>query len=109
MAQSQLFGLRPRPATPAVRPFDLAPRLKSMLDQAGVALAQPFSGCSTGPVAPGLFTCARTGISLAPLLEAARAFLAKLTAQERKAVCFAIDDAAWRKWSNIHPWLMRHG
>src|SRR5262249_15414960 len=80
-----------------------------MLDQAGVALAQPFSGCSTGPVAPGLFTCARTGISLAPLLEAARAFLAKLTAQERKAVCFAIDDAAWRKWSNIHPWLMRHG
>jgi hypothetical protein len=24
-------------------------------------------------------------------------------------VCFAIDDVAWRKWSNIHPWLMRHG
>ena len=22
---------------------------------------------------------------------------------------FAIDDDAWRKWSNIHPWLMRHG
>ena len=22
---------------------------------------------------------------------------------------FAIGDEAWRKWSNIHPWLMRHG
>jgi Protein of unknown function (DUF3500) len=58
---------------------------------------------------PGLFTPERTGVSLASLLEAARSFLAALTPEQRKAACFAIDDAAWRSWSNIHPWLMRHG
>ena len=58
---------------------------------------------------PGLFAIDKTGISLTPLLEAARSFLAALTAEQRKAACFAIGDEAWRKWSNIHPWLMRHG
>ena len=58
---------------------------------------------------PGLFPLARTGISTGSVVEAARSLLAKLTPKQRKAACFAIDDAAWRKWSNIHPWLMRHG
>jgi hypothetical protein len=35
--------------------------------------------------------------------------LAGLTAEQRKAACFAIGDEAWRMWSNIRPWLMRHG
>jgi hypothetical protein len=39
----------------------------------------------------------------------ARSFLATLTSEQRRAACFAIGDEAWRKWSNIHPWLMRHG
>jgi hypothetical protein len=29
--------------------------------------------------------------------------------EQRQAATFAIGDEAWRKWSNIHPWLMRHG
>src|SRR5262245_4419836 len=107
--ESAQFGLRPRPPTPAIRPFDLMPRLRSMLDQANVALAQPFRGLSTGPNPSGLFTRAQTGVALASLVEAARSFLSKLTRQQREAACFAIDDLAWRKWSNIHPWLMRHG
>ncbi|HEY7085465.1 MAG TPA: DUF3500 domain-containing protein [Hyphomicrobiaceae bacterium] len=80
-----------------------------MLDHANAALAQPFGGCRAGPNPSGLFTLAQTGVSLAPLLQAARAFLAKLTKEQRRAASFAIDDLAWRKWSNIHPWLMRHG
>jgi hypothetical protein len=107
--ESALFGLRPRPPTPAIRPFDLMPRLKSMLDHANAALAQPFGGCRAGPIPSELFTRAQTGLSLAPLLEAAGAFLAKLTSEQRRVATFAIDDLAWRKWSNIHPWLMRHG
>jgi hypothetical protein len=93
---------------PAIRPFDLMPRLRSMLDQANAALAQPFRGVSSGIVS-GLFPLARTGVSTGSVVEAARSLLAKLTPKQRKAACFAIDDAAWRKWSNIHPWLMRHG
>jgi Protein of unknown function (DUF3500) len=108
--ESARFGLRERPATPAIRPFSLPPRLQPMLDRAKAGLAEPFHGIARGDqVAPGHFRIERTGVSLAPLLEAARSFLATLTAEQRKAMCFAIADEAWRMWSNIHPWLMRHG
>lgn len=108
--ESAHFGLRERPATPAIRPFDLPPRMQPMLDRAKAALAEPFRGIAgNGPIAPGLFAIGKTGVSLAPVVGAARSFLATLTPEQRQAVSFAIDDEAWRKWSNIHPWLMRHG
>ncbi len=107
--ESAHFGLRHRPPTPAIRPFDLMPRLRSLLDRANAALAQPFRGISCDRDVPGLFPIANTGVSLATLVAAARSFLATLTPQQRQAAGFAIDDAAWRQWSNIHPWLMRHG
>jgi hypothetical protein len=107
--ESAHFGLRIRPPTPAIRPFDLMPRLRSMLDQANAGLAQPFRGVTGGGMVAGLFPLAKTAISLASVVEAARSLLAMLTAAQRKAACFSIDDDAWRKWSNIHPWLMRHG
>ena len=108
--ESAQFGLRERPPTPAVRPFDLPPRMMPMLDRAKTGLAGPFRGIATnGEIVPGLFAIAKTGVSVAPLLEAARSFLAALNAEQRKAGTFMIGDEAWRKWSNIHPWLMRHG
>jgi len=108
--ESAHFGLRERPPTPAIRPFDLPPRLKPMLDRAKAGLAEPFLGIAGGgEVMPGLFAVGNTGVSLAPVLEAARSFLATLTAEQREAACSAIDDEVWRMWSNIHPWLMRHG
>ena len=108
--ESAHFGLRERPPTPAIRPFELPPRMQPMLDRAKAGLAEPFRGITAnGQIVPGLFEIERTGVSLAPLMEAARSFLAALTAEQRKSVSFAIDDEAWRKWSNIHPWLMRHG
>jgi hypothetical protein len=108
--ESAHFGLRERPPTPAIRPFDLPPRLKPMLDRAKAGLAEPFLGIAGGgEVRPGLFAVGNTGVSLAPVLEAARSFLATLTAEQREAACSAIDDEVWRMWSNIHPWLMRHG
>src|SRR5262245_17213427 len=107
--ESAHFGLRQRSPMPAIRPFDLLPRLKSMLDQANAGLAQPFRGVSSGGTVPGLFPFTRTGISTGSVVEAARSLFTTLTPEQRQAACFAIDDAAWRKWSNIHPWLMRHG
>ncbi len=108
--ESARFGLRERPPTSAVRPFELPPRMKPMLDRAKSALAEPFRGIVTnGQIVPGLFAIAKTGVSLAPLAEAARSFLAALSAKQRKMATFAIGEEAWRKWSNIHPWLMRHG
>jgi hypothetical protein len=85
--------------------------MQPMFDRAKTGLAEPFRGIITdgGGIVPGLFVLEKTGVSLVPLLEVARSFLASLSAEQRKAVCFAIDDEAWRQWSNIHPWLMRHG
>lgn len=108
--ESAHFGLRERAPTPAIRPFDLPPRLQPMLDRAHRCLAQPFHGITGGDeIVPGLFTIQQTGISLAPVQEAAQRFLTMLTEEQRRRVSFSIDDEAWRMWSNIHPWLMRHG
>ena len=111
--ESARFALRQRPPTPAIRPFDVPPRLQTMVDRARAGLAEPFHGIGTGPdgtIAPGLFATGKTGVSLAPLVAAARAFLAGLSAPQRQAAAhFAIGDDAWRQWCNIHPWLMRHG
>jgi Protein of unknown function (DUF3500) len=108
--ESAHFGLRAQPPTPAVRPFDLPPRLKPMLDRANASLAETFRGIDGGGApTPGLFALAKTGVSPAPIVEIARSFVATLTSDQRKAAHFAIGDEAWRMWSNIHPWLMRHG
>ena len=107
--ESAHFGLRKRPPTPAVRPFELMPRLRSMLDHANAGLAQPFRGLISGAIVSGLFPLAKTGISLTSVVEVARSLLATLSVEQHKTACFAIGDEAWRKWSNIHPWLMRHG
>lgn len=108
--ESAHFDLRERPPTPAIRPFELPPRMRPMLDRAYTGLAEPFGGVAVdGQVAPELFRLGKTGVSLTPIVEAARSFLAGLSAEQRNAASFAVGDEAWRKWSNIHPWLMRHG
>ena len=87
------FELRKREPTPAVRPFDVPPRLKPMLDRARTALAEPFRGIAEGTaIVPGLFARERTGVSLRALFEAAQSFLTALTPKQRKAACFAIED-----------------
>ena len=87
------FELRKREPTPAVRPFDVPPRLKSMLDRARTAPAELFRGIADGhAIVPGLFVLERTGVSLRALFEAAQSFLTALTPKQRKAACFAIED-----------------
>ena len=108
--ESAHFGLRQRAATPALRPFELPARLQPLGERAKAALAEPFRGIAPdGKLATGLFSIDKAGAALAPVLEAARSFLASLTPQQREAASFAIDDEAWRMWCNIHPWVMRHG
>src|SRR5260370_16907945 len=83
--------------------------MKPMLDRAKAGLAERFHGVvSGGGIVPGLFAIEKTGISLTPLLEAARSFVAALSTDQRKIACFTIGDEAWRKLSNIHPCLIPH-
>ena len=50
-----------------------------------------------------------TGLSNKAVKEAAEAWLASLDSGQRDAARFALDGDAWRRWSNIHVFLMRHG
>jgi hypothetical protein len=74
------------------------------------AAAEPFKGItSDGQVIPGLFSIQKTGVSTQSMRQAAEAFVGALTADQRSTTVFPIDTDQWRKWSNIHPTLMRHG
>ena len=64
---------------------------------------EPFKGVTTnGTVMPGLFPIRSTGVSAAPVRDAAVKFLATLTAEQRAKTAFPVDDGEWRKWNNIH-------
>jgi hypothetical protein len=92
------------------RPSPLPPNLQTYADTGEALVAEPFRGITTdGALVPGLFPVRATGISTRPLREAAAAFLAALDDAQRARACFGLDSDAWRRWSNIHPFLMRHG
>jgi hypothetical protein len=75
-----------------------------------VSLQEPFKGLTAnGTIEAGLFPLRKTGVSLAPMIAAANAFLSSLDATQRTAVRFDVDGEVWRTWSNIHRNLMRHG
>jgi hypothetical protein len=67
------------------------------------SLAQPFRGIvSGGKIEPGLFKIRSTGVSTKPVVNAAHAFLAGLSDEQRKRTTFPVDDLEWRKWDNRH-------
>ena len=64
-------------------------------------LAEPFKGITTdGNLVPGLFPMRSTGVSTEPVRQAADAFLASLTPEQRAKTMFPADDPEWRKWMN---------
>lgn len=66
-------------------------------------LAEPYKGItSAGVIVPGLFPIHATGVSTAPVREAAERFLDALTAEQRRKAMFPVDDVEWRRWSNVH-------
>jgi len=84
--------------------------LNSYVVAAEEKVAEPFRGVtSDGNVLPGLYPIRSTGVSTAPILEAACAWLAALSAEQRQQAMFSVDHDHWRRWSNIHPPLLRHG
>ncbi len=108
-----LAGLTLRKRTPVsgrARAAELPPGLQKYLQTAEASLAEPFKGITTdGRVVPGLFQLGTTGVSTRPIADAARAWLASLGAEQQARARFGVDGDAWRRWSNIHPFLLRHG
>ena len=114
MADTHEFAgltLRKRPPGSARVLFpQLSPFLAEYRAKGEAAIAEPFTGVTTdGGAARGLFSLGKTGVPTTPILDAAEAFLAALTAEQRARALFPIESDAWRRWSNIHPFIMRHG
>jgi hypothetical protein len=103
--------LRRRLPMPACEPpAKYSEFLQRMLVRARESLKEEFRGITPdGTIQPGLFPVRKSGVSLQPIVRAARDFLAMLDAQKRRQVSFDIASDAWRSWSNVHPFLMRHG
>jgi Protein of unknown function (DUF3500) len=105
-------GLRTR-VKPEVSARDLSSqqneRTRGMKEAGEIAVAEPFVGITeAGVITPGLFPIQATGVSTAPIKTAAEAFLASL-GEGRQQALFPVDSDAWRRWSNVHMFLMRHG
>ena len=63
----------------------------------------PFKGVTTdGAVVSGLFPVRTTGVTTAPVAKAASQFVDSLTAEQRAATAFDVDDTEWRRWNNVH-------
>ena len=89
---------------------DMSEQMRTNLSNAEAQIAEPFKGLTTdGQVVPGLYSLQQTGLSTESMKQAADAWLASLDAGQREAARFDMDSDAWRRWSNIHVFLMRHG
>ena len=106
-------GLRLRqrqPVSGRARAAELPPNLQRYADTGEALVGEPFRGITAdGTVAPGLFPLGATGVSTRPILDAAQALLDALGPEQRTRARFDLDSDAWRRWSNIHPFVMRHG
>jgi predicted nuclease of restriction endonuclease-like (RecB) superfamily len=66
------------------------------------AISEPFVGVTTnGQVQQGLFPLTATGVSTAPIVEAARNFLLTLTPTQKLRTQFSVQDPEWRRWFNV--------
>jgi len=106
------IGLPPR-EKPEVSARDLSSQLnertKGMKESGDRATEEAFAGITeNGELRHGLFSIAPTGVSTAPIKAAAEAFLTSLGPRRNEAI-FEVDSDKWRRWSNVHMFLMRHG
>ena len=113
MAASPPHGLNVRQRTPVsarARQAELPPQLQKYVQTGETLVAEPFKGITLdGRPVSDLFPIQKTGVPTGPITDAARAFLASLSDGQRARALFALESDAWRRWSNIHPFLMRHG
>jgi Protein of unknown function (DUF3500) len=105
------FNVRQRtPVSARARQTELPPQLPKYVETGEALLAEPFKGITAGgPVAPGLFPIKKTGVSTRQITDAGRAFVDCLSEPQRERALFPLESDVWRRWSNIHPFLMRHG
>ncbi len=105
------FRVRNRPPVSGRRlDPDMSEQMANNIRDAETQIAEPFRGLTAdGQVLPGLFALQETSLSNEGMKRAADAWLASIDSGQRDSALFSVDSDAWRRWSNIHVFLMRHG
>jgi Protein of unknown function (DUF3500) len=104
------FGVGQFPSFSARQRVELPPPMEALVGERAGAVQQPLQGLtSDGIVRPGLFPLRSTGVSTAPITDAASHFLGALSAEQRQRAVFPLDAEERRMWLNVHPFLFRHG
>jgi hypothetical protein len=104
------FGLGQMPSLSARRPARFPAAMQALVDERAEPLREPFRGLTTeGTIRPGLFPLQVTGVSTAPITQAAVAFAGALSAEQRQRAVLPLDSDERRKWLNAHPFVFRHG
>jgi hypothetical protein len=80
---------------------------RPMMDMLRTAFAQPYAGITTGKPQTGLFPLQNTGVSTAPIVAAAQAYLAALKRSDfRRFAVQPLDSPDRRRWINAFPdWM----
>lgn len=85
------FGMGQLPSFSARKRVELPPPLQAVVGERAGAVQQPLQGLtSDGTVWPGLFPLRSTGVSTAPITDAAGHFLGTLSAEQRQWAVFPL-------------------
>ena len=81
----------------------LIPAIAAVAAQRPDPVVEPFKGVTTdGSVVNGLFPVRATGVTTAPVRDAAVKFIAALTPEQKTRTTFPVNDDEWLKWNNVH-------
>ncbi len=104
------FGIKQMSNFSARHRVELPPPLQALIDERARFLDNPLTGLtSNGTVTPGLFPLNGPGADTGRVTEAAQAFLAALSPEQRTKACFPLDAEERRTWLNVHMYVFRHG
>jgi len=86
------FGVGQLPSFSARKKVEFPPPIEALVDERAGAVQQPLQGLtSDGTVRAGLFPLRSTGVSTAPITDAASDFLGALSAEQRQRAVFPLD------------------
>ena len=104
------FKVRGRPVRSgrALAP-DLPEQARDNIQNAETQISEPFKGITHGRLVTDLFALQNTDLSNEEMKRSADALVDSLGPSQREEVLFSVDSDAWRRWSNVHMFMMRHG
>jgi len=104
------FPLRQHEAFPAKIAGKLPPLLERALVGWKASLEEPYRGISVGgAIEQGLYRFVADQPPCRNLVAAATNLLNQLNDKQRRQISFPLECKEWRSWSNVHPYVMRHG